>query len=457
MKTLLKGGQVVSESCIKSADVLIKDGQIVKVEANIKDQADRVVDVKNKLLFPGFIDAHTHFNLYVADTVTADDYETGTKAAISGGTTTIIDYATQYKGESLHEAVENWHKKADGKASCDYAFHLAISDLNDAVKNEISEIVAEGISSFKLYMTYDGMYLNDREIYEISKQFAELSVFAGVHCENKHLIEALVKEQKANGHFDTAAHPLSRPDTVEAEAIGRLMKISKLAGSRVMVVHLTSQKGLDEVLKGRAMGVSVLTETCPQYLLLDDSVYSLPDFEGARYVISPPIRKKADSIALWQALKSGDIDTIATDHCSFNLSQKRAGIDDFTKIPNGMPGVESRAALLIDKAVNEHDMSYSDMCRLLSTRAAKIYGLYPKKGVIAAGADADIVVWDPNKKWTMSIENQVSAADYCPFEGMSINGMAEKVFLHGEIVAENGHVVSEYKGRYLRRGLPCHA
>lgn len=456
MRKLLKGGTVISAEGSRLCDVLIDGERIIKVSENIEDANAKVIDVSGKLLFPGFIDAHTHFELHVSSTVTADDFYTGTKAAISGGTTTIIDYATQYEGETLHEAIENWHKKSDGISSCDYAFHLAISDWKDEIEDELESIVKEGVSTFKLYMTYEGMYLDDRNLYEIIKKLHSLGAFAGVHCENKFLIEGLVKEFKKAKKLEAKYHPKSRPDTVEAEAIDRLMKICELADSEIMVVHLTSKKGFDEIMKARAKGVRVFAETCPQYLILDDSVYEKENFESAKYVISPPIRKKEDSKVLWRALKNGDIQTIATDHCSFNFEQKKAGMGDFTKIPNGMPGVEARAYLLMDEAVKEHDFTYSDMCRLLSTNAAKLYGMYPKKGVIAEGSDADIVVWDKDETWTMTLENQVSNTDYCPFENRKIVGRAKQVYLRGELVASDGKVLKENTGKYIRRGLPCH-
>lgn len=453
MRTLLKGGSVVSENDVKSMDVLIEGESIINVDKNIEDTQAKVIDVSGKLLFPGFIDAHTHFDLHVAGTATADGFASGTKAALGGGTTVIIDFATQYKGESLHQAIENWHKKAE-HASCDYGFHLAISDWNENVRDEICDIIKEGVTSFKLYMTYDEMYLDDGKIYEVLTALGREKVFAGVHCENTYLIKELTRKEKEKGNFSPCAHPLSRPGVVEAEAINRLLYIAGLADARVMIVHLSSKEGLAEVIRAKRKGCDFLVETCPQYLLMDDALYSLPDFEGAKYVLSPPLRKEEDKKKLWAALKEGYIDTIATDHCSFTMEQKRAGKDDFSKIPNGMPGVESRAALLMNPAVEENALSYSDMCRLLSTRAAKIYGLYPKKGIIAKGADADIVVWDPEYEWTMSIKNQLSRCDYSPFEGRKIKGIADKVFLRGVLCASKGEVLAEGGGRYLKRALP---
>ncbi|WP_312442753.1 dihydropyrimidinase [Lacrimispora sp.] len=451
MKTLLKGGTVVSGSGLIQADVLMDEGKIQAVEAGIQAEEAEVIDVTGKLLFPGFIDAHTHFDLHVAGTVTADNYETGTKAALSGGTTMIIDFATQYQGETLEKALENWHKKSDGNASCDYGFHLAISDWNPSISKELEEIVEGGVTSFKLYMTYDEMYLNDKKIYQVLKRLKEVGGIAGIHCENMGLIEALKEEEKAKGNLSVNAHKKTRPAAVEAEAIGRLLKIAGLADTPVIIVHLSSGEGYQEVKYARERGQEVYLETCPQYLLLDESVYDLPGFEGSKYVISPTIKKKKDSIRLWNALLKNHIQTIATDHCSFTTSQKAAGKDDFTKIPNGMPGVESRPVLIYSFGVLEHNLKLEQMCRLLSENPAKLYGVYPQKGAIAPGSDGDIVVWNPDVQWTLSVENQVANVDYCPFEGTSVKGKAELVFLKGRLAAKDGQVVLEKTGSYVPR------
>ncbi len=455
MKRLLKGGIVVSEQGMRPADVLMDEasGKIEKVSEDISAAADtEVVDVTGKLLFPGFIDGHTHFELEVAGTVTADDFTTGTKAAIVGGTTTILDFCTQYKGESLHKALENWHKKADGKCSCDYGFHVAISDWNPEISRELAEMEAEGITSYKLYMTYDDMVLDDREIYQVLKRLNEVGGIAGVHCENTGLIKALVEEKKAAGELSPAAHPKTRPDGAEAEAVDRLLKLAAQADAPIIVVHLSSAAGYREVEHARKDGQEVYLETCPQYLVMDDSLYEKPDFEGAKYVCSPPLRKKADQVRLWNAIEQDGIQTLATDHCSFTLAQKAMGCDDFTKIPNGMPGVESRPVLFYTYGVKKWNLPESQMCRLLSANPAKLYGMYPQKGCIAEGSDADIVVWDPEASWTLSVENQQAKTDYCPLEGTDVQGKAAQVYLRGVLAAEDGKVVKELTGRYVKRG-----
>ena len=332
MKTLLKGGRVVSGRGWIEADILLEDDKISKVEADISDSDARIIDVTGRFIFPGFIDAHTHFDLAVAGTVTADDFETGTRAAVSGGTTTIVDFATQYRGETLKEALDNWHRKADQKSSCNYGFHLAISEFSESISSELEEIIRDGVTSFKLY--------------KVLKRLTELGGIAGVHCENSDLVKAMVQEQKELGNLTTSAHPASRPPLVEAEAIDRLLKIAALADSPVIVVHLRTKAGLKEVQSARKQGQEVYLETCPQYLLLDDSVYDLPDFEGGKYIIAPPLRKKEDQEALWEALADDSIQTLSTDHCSFTRKQKSAGKEDFTKIPGGMAGVETRPVLM---------------------------------------------------------------------------------------------------------------
>lgn len=457
MRTLLKGGTVVSGNSHKQLDVLINEesGTISAVAETIdvgSEETDiKVVDVRGKLLFPGFIDAHTHFDLEVSQTVTADGFDTGTRAAVSGGTTLIIDFATQNRGETLAEALENWHRKADDKCSCDYGFHMAISDWNEGVSQELETLMETGVTSFKLYMTYDAMVLNDKAIYQVLKRLKELGGIAGVHCENMGLIEAMVEAEKAKGHLDPATHPRTRPDLAEAEAVDRLLKLAKTAESPIIVVHLSSGAGYQEIKNAREGGQEIYVETCPQYLLLDDSVYQTPGFEGAKYVCAPPLRKKGDQTRLWNALHKNHIQTISTDHCSFTLQQKAAGKDDFSKIPNGMPGVETRPVLLYTYGVGGERITLEQMCRLLSENPAKLYGVYPQKGCVTPGSDADIVVWDPDISWTITAEDQKSAADYSPFEGTPVKGMAEQVYLRGKLVAEHGEIVNEHQGTYIKR------
>lgn len=452
MKYLLKNGTLVSGEGTEQKDILIEGEKIVKIAPYIEDGDAKEINVEGKLLFPGFIDGHTHFDLEVAGTVTADDFETGTKAAISGGTTLVIDFASQDKGgHTLKEGLEKWHKKADGKCSCDYSFHMSIVEWNEETEKEIQDMIEEGITSFKLYMTYPAMMVEDRDLYKILKKLNECGCFAGVHCENAGVIDALIEEAKKEGRLGPENHPLVRPDTMEAEAVHRLLVIAKEAGAPVMVVHLTNKKAYEEIVKARENGQTVFAETCPQYLLLDDSAYSKPDFGGAVYVCAPPLRKKEDQDCLWKALANGQIQTVATDQCSFTLEQKAMGKEDFTKIPGGLPGVQTRGTLLYTYGVREGKITVEQMCRLLSENPAKLYGVYPKKGALLEGSDGDIVVFDPEKESVISAKTHAYNTDNNPFEGFALHGDIDKVFLRGNLVVEGGKVVEEKTGEYVKR------
>ncbi len=455
MKKLFRGGHVVSKSEVKKADVLVDGECIVGVgEGLLSDNFLKdveVVDVSGKYLFPGFIDGHTHMDLDVSNTVTIDGFDTGTRAELAGGTTCIIDFATQNKGESLKEALANWHKKADGKANCDFAFHLALSDWNEKVSEELSEIVALGIHSFKLYTTYDAMVVDDKAIYEIITRLKELGAIAGVHCENKGMIDArlaMLLEEKGE-RADVADYPKTRPALAEAEAVSRVLKIAKCVDTPIIIVHLSSKEGYEEVRRAREAGQVVYVETCPQYLVMNESKYRLPDNAGRDYMIAPPLRGKKDQQVLWKALEKNEIDTIATDHCSFTRAQKEMGREDFSKTPCGMPGAQERPALIYEYGVNERRLSLPQMCGYLAENPAKLYHLYPKKGGFAVGSDADIVVWGPKMECTMTAKRQQSSCDYCPMEGTKVMGYAKQVYLRGELVAEDGEILKVYRGKYI--------
>lgn len=453
MKRLFKGGTIVSGDGMRQLDILVKGEKILAVGEDLSFQDAEIVDVRGKLLFPGFIDGHTHMALEVSNTVTADGFETGTKAEIAGGTTCIVDYATQYEGESLRQALDNWHKKADGVSSCDYAFHLALTDWNEEISRELEEIVKKETCSFKLYMTYDTM-VDDETMYEILSRLKELGGIAGVHCENNGIIQARLKEllRTKGERTNVSDYPWTRPKEAEAEAVSRLLKIAKCVDTPVIVVHLSTAAGYREILKARESGQTVYVETCPQYLLMDESKYSLPSEEARHYMIAPPLRKKKNQDILWEALHEGRIQTIATDHCSFTAKQKDAGAEDFAKTPCGMPGAEERPALIWQFGVNEGRITAEQMCAYLAENPAKLYHLYPWKGALIPGSDADIVVWNPEIEWTMSADEQQSACDYCPMEGTKIRGRAEQVYLRGTLAAMNGRVLAENTGVYVRHG-----
>ncbi|MBQ4566323.1 MAG: dihydropyrimidinase [Oscillospiraceae bacterium] len=452
MKTLLKGGTVVNAAGKQAADVLIEGEKIIAVGADLSAEGCKVIDVSGKLLFPGFIDAHTHFDLDVCNTTTADDFYTGGRSALRGGTTMVIDFACPNKGETLQYGLDLWHRKAEGKTACDYGFHMTIDDWNEGIIEELPRMFEEGISSFKMYMTYPAMMIGDEDMFKALRKMKELGGIAGVHCENAGVIDALIKEKKAAGEFAPASHPLCRPSILEAEAVSRLLKMAAVADVPVVIVHLSSEDGLKEVQAARARGQKVYVETCPHYLLLEDSVYSKPDFEGAKYVCAPPLRKKQDNEALWSAIARGEVQTVSTDHCSFTLKQKDAGREDFTQIPGGMPGVETRGVLLYTFGVAEGRITAEKMAEVLSEAPAKLYGAYPRKGHIAPGADADIVVYDPAVDGLITAADQVANVDYAPYEGVRTAGHIAQVWLRGELSVEEGKLLSEPKGKYIPRG-----
>ena len=426
MKQILRGGTVVTGSGSFRADVLIDGEKVAAVGsteeiARLAEQDTQVADVAGCLLFPGFIDAHTHFDLHVAGTVTADDFATGTKAAVRGGTTTIVDFGTQYAGESLADGLRNWHEKADGKCSCDYSFHMSISDWNPSVSRELDDMMEEGITSFKLYMTYDTQ-VDDRTIFEILRRLKEVGGITGVHCENSGMIAALQAEAKAEGRMGVESHPATRPAAAEAEAIDRLLRLAEVVDIPVIVVHLTCKEGYDVIMEARRRGQKVYAETCPHYLLMDDSLYSLPGFEGAKYV------------------------------CGFTTEQKKLGMDDFTKIPGGMPGVETRGTLLYTYGVDAGRITREKMCELLSENPAKLYGMYPLKGAIAPGSDADIVVMRTGVDDVVTAGGQAQNVDYAPFEGSKLTARIESVYLRGTQVVKDHQVVVEKTGKFVKRG-----
>lgn len=454
MRTLLKGGSVVSAAGVKRADVLIDGEKIVKVGRSIRLDYDTAVNVEHCLLFPGFIDAHTHFDLDVCDTTTADDFYTGSRAALRGGTTTVIDFACPNKGESLHDGLELWHKKADGRTFCDYGFHMTIDDWNESIRLELPDMFLKGVSSFKMYMTYPAMMIGDRDMYWALKELKYLGGICGVHCENAGIIDGMIAERKNAGELSPASHPLSRPPYAEAEAVGRLLRIAQAVDCPVIIVHLTCREALEEVERARLRGQKVYVETCPQYLLLDDSLYFNEDFSAAaRYVCAPPLREKWEQQDLWRALRRGEIQTISTDHCSFTLAQKDAGREDFTKIPGGLPGVETRGELIYSYGVSTKRITEAQMCKALCENPAKLYGLFPRKGVLSVGSDADIVVYDPGDSHVIRAEDCVASADYNPYEGFATSGGIRQVWLRGSLAVENGKVLDEEpRGRYMARG-----
>lgn len=452
MRILLQGGTVVSAEGTAILDVLLEGERIAAVGENLSSGDARIVDCTGKLLFPGFIDGHTHFDLEVGGTITADDFATGTRAALRGGTTTVIDFAAPDKGETLAAGLARWQKKAGGHSACDYGFHMTIDDWNEGISREIGEMMNQGITSFKMYMTYPAMMIPEGDMYHALLRLREAGGITGVHCENDGVIRALIADAKAAGQTGLGSHPRTRPAPLEAEAVGHLLRMAQLADVPVIIVHLSTRESLEEVRAARRRGQTVYVETCPHYLLLEDEVYDNPDFlEAAKFVCAPPIRKRADREALWEAMQNGEIDTVATDHCSFTTAQKRAGQYDFTKIPGGLPGVEHRGVLLYTCGVAEGRIAAPDMCRVLCENPAKLYGCWPQKGVIAPGSDADIVVYDPETEGTISAANQAQHVDYTPYEGMRTRGSIAQVYLRGQLAVDHGQLLAA-QGRFIRRG-----
>ena len=454
MKRLFKGGTIVGAGASQQADLLVCNDKIVLIGKDLASSDAEVVDVRGKLLFPGFIDAHTHFDLDVCNTTTADDFETGSAAAVCGGTTMVIDFACPNKGETLGYGLSLWHKKADGRTSCDYGFHMTIDDWNEGIRAEIPQMFEAGISSFKMYMTYPAMMIGDQDLFSALLELKKYGGIAGVHCENAGVIDALIAQHKADGRLAPASHPECRPNQLEAEAVAHLLRIAEVADVSVVIVHLSTREALHEVFAARERGQRVYVETCPHYLILDDSRYRQDDFDtAAGYICAPPLRTKPDQDALWKALVNGTVQTVSTDHCSFTREQKRAGRDDFTKIPGGLPGVESRGLLLYTYGVAAGRITKEQMCALLAENPARLYGAYPRKGVLAVGSDADIVVLDPNAEGVFSAAQEHSAAGYTPYEGMARRGAIERVYLRGQLVVKDGELVAKNAGQYIARGV----
>jgi dihydropyrimidinase len=453
--TLIKNGRIVTAVDDYHADILIDGGTIVTIGKSIEVEADTVIDAKGRLVIPGGIDPHTHMELPFGGTAASDTFETGTIAAAHGGTTTIIDFAVQYKGQSLKQAVDAWHAKADGKTSIDYGFHLICTDLPDERLPEMKSMIDEGVSSFKLFMAYPGVFLvDDATIFKAMGMAGENGGLICMHAENGVVIDAIVKKALSEGKTAPKYHALTRPTKAEAEGVHRAIALAEMAGSSVYIVHLSCDDSLQEVTRARDMGINAYAETCPQYLFLDYSVYEQPGFEGAKYVMTPPIREKWNQEKLWRGLKFNDLQVVATDHCPFCMKeQKELGKNDFSKIPNGGPGVENRMSLVFNGGVAEGRISLNRFVEITSTAAAKIFGLFPRKGTIAVGSDADIVIFDPDEEMTISAKTHHMNVDYSCYEGFRVKGVTKTVLSRGEVVIEEGKYVGKPgKGTFLKRG-----
>ena len=444
--TIVRGGTVVTATDKFPADVLIENGRITAIAQQLKTNGHESVDASGCYVFPGFIDPHTHLDMPFGGTTTADDFATGTIAAALGGTTTIVDFALHTKGDSLANALRTWHGKADGKAAIDYAFHLTIADGRPETIEEIPQMIErEGVNSFKVFMAYKHvLQVDDETIFKVLKAAAKFGGLVQVHAENGDVIEVTVKEALAEGKTAPKYHALTRPVELEGEATSRAIRLAEVAGAPLYVVHVSSAMAADAISDGRKRGLPIYGETCPQYLVCDVSDYDRPDFAGANYVMSPPLREKRDQAVLIKKLKNGELHAFGSDHCSFNnCGQKELGKNDFSKIPNGAPTIEDRVAILFEHGVNKGIIGLNQFVALASTNPAKLFGLFPRKGTVAVGSDADLVIWDPNAERTISAKTHHMRVDNNIFEGMKVRGRPRVVFLRGRKVVEQDKFLAE--------------
>src|SRR5215471_411022 len=452
--TLIRNAHIVTAVDDYHGDVLIENEVISVIGNSLTIAADVSIDAGGKLVIPGGIDPHTHMELPFGGTESSDDFRTGTIAAAHGGTTSIIDFAVQYKGQSLIESVDNWHKKAEGKCSIDYGFHLITTELEDNQIEEMHTLIDEGVTSFKLFMAYPGVFLvDDATIFRTMSAAGERGGLICMHAENGIVINEIIKHALAKGHTAPKYHALTRPTIAEAEGVHRAIAIAEMAESPVYIVHLSCADALNKVREARDRGIPAFAETCPQYLFHSIDDYG-DDFNGAKYVMTPPLREKHNNAELWKGLKMDDLQVISTDHCPFCMKeQKELGKDDFSKIPNGAPGVENRVPLIYNGGVIENRISLNRFVELTSTAAAKMFGLFPKKGTIAIGSDADVVVFDPNRDQTISVKTHHMRVDYSAYEGRKVKGVTETVIVGGKVLVENGEFKGKAgNGRFLKRG-----
>ncbi len=453
MRTLIRHGTVVTPAGAARADVLIEGAHIARVADPVDVEADRVIEAAGRYVLPGGIDVHTHFDMPYADTVTADDFESGTVAAACGGTTCVVDFATQTRGRPLREALDAWLAKADGKAAVDYGFHCAICDAGPGLEAEMDALVAEGVPSFKVFTAYPGrLMLDDAAIFRALRRTRDDGGTVLVHAENGGAIEVLQRDALAAGRTTAAEHARTRPALAEAEATHRVLALAELAGAPVYVVHVSAAEAAEAIAGARARGVAAFGETCPQYLLLTDELLDQPDGAGARYVCSPPLRDRRAQERLWRALAADELQVVATDHCSFRSDQKAAGRADFTGIPGGLPGVETRMSLLFDAGVRHRRFGIERFVALTAEQPAKLFGLWPRKGSVAPGADADVVVWDPTREVTLRAADLHMRVDWSPYEGRVVTGAPEVVLARGRPVVEDGRFVGRAgAGSFVRR------
>lgn len=461
MRTLIADGTVVTASDTFAADVWIEGGKIVALthpsQRAALGQAERTIDAAGKYVIPGGIDAHTHMDLPFGGTTSSDDFDSGTVAAAHGGTTTIIDFAIQAKGSSMRAGLDAWHAKAEGKATVDYGFHMIVTDMPDERLPEMQRLADAGVTSYKLFMAYPGvLYVDDGTLYRTFRQAGENKTRICMHAENGIVIDEIIKAAVKDGKLEPKYHSLTRPTRMEAEGVHRAIAIAEVANVPLHIVHLSCADALEQVKLGRMRGVDVQAETCPQYLFLDYSYYEKPNFEGAKWVMTPALREKWNQDVLWQGLRMGHLALVATDHCPFCFKgQKELGRESFTKIPNGAPGVENRMTLLYQGVLKGH-YDLNRFVEISSTAAARTFGMFPKKGTVAVGSDADIVVFDPGRKVTISAndpETHHMKVDYSAYEGFEVQGYPDTVLSRGRVIVEKGKQRTRGGGRFVKRAL----
>jgi dihydropyrimidinase len=444
VRTLITGGLVITASDELAVDVLIEDEKVVALGTGQGWTADTVIDATGKYVIPGGVDGHTHMEMPFGGTVAADNFETGTRAAAWGGTTTIVDFAIQSMGATLREGLDAWHAKAEGNCAIDYGFHMIMADVNEGSLKEMEGLVGEGVTSFKLFMAYPGvLYSDDGQVLRALQKGAETGGLILMHAENGIAIDVLIEQALARGQTDPRYHGVVRHELLEAEATHRAIKLAQVANAPVYIVHLSATSALAEVAKARDEGYNAFAETCPQYLFLSTDDLARPDFEGAKYVCSTPLRPKEHQAALWRGLRTDDLSVVSTDHCPFCFKgQKELGLGDFSKIPNGLPSVEHRMDLLHTGVLEGH-ISRRRWVEIACATPARMFGLYPRKGTIAPGSDADIVVFDPDRRHLITAATQHSETDYNLYEGTEVTGSPEIVLLRGTVLVEGGELVAE--------------
>jgi dihydropyrimidinase len=454
MRKIIRGGTVVNASGSFAADVLI-DGETIAGVGAFEDVDAEVLDATGCFVLPGAIDNHTHMSMPFGGTHSSDDYDTGTQAAAAGGTTCIVDFALQMHPNGLRSSLEEWMGRAEGAAHVDYGFHMAITSADPETLADMGAMVAEGVTSFKVFLAYPNVLMvRDDEYLAVLEHARELEALVMVHCENGFAIQHLVTTALANGQTDPIHHALTRPEAMEAEATGRAIRLAEFAGAPVFVVHVSCRDAAEEIIRARSRGVAAYGETCIQYLFNTIDDLRRPDFVGARYVCSPPLRDAANQPYLWDALRFDHLQSISTDHCPFTDEQKRLGLGDFSKIPNGLAAIQHRLSMLWEHGVGEHRLSMNRVVEITSTAVAKMFGLYPRKGVIAVGADADIVVFDPKRRHVFGVDTSFMNVDYDIYEGREVSGSPRLTLSRGTVVFDDGKILTQPgHGRFVRRGV----